>query len=60
MATVHHPQRSSQPVRRFAPTTDGGKPTGRRVAVRVFVYMAAAHFFGGFLYLLFWLGAHRG
>ena len=51
-STAHHPVR-------YAPSTDGGKRTDRRVAVRVFVYMAAAHFFGGFLYLLFWLGAHR-
>ncbi|MFE0459712.1 DUF6126 family protein [Kitasatospora sp. NPDC058965] len=44
---------------RYAQSTDGGKRTDRRVAVRVFVYMAAAHVFGGFLYLLFWLGAQR-
>ncbi|WP_181442258.1 DUF6126 family protein [Streptomyces tateyamensis] len=50
--TAHHPVR-------YAPSTDGGKRTDRRVAVRVFVYMAAAHFFGGFLYLLFWLGGQH-
>ncbi|GAA1986217.1 DUF6126 family protein [Kitasatospora viridis] len=43
----------------YAPTTDGGKRTDRRVAFRLFVYMAAAHLFGAFLFLLFWLGAHR-
>ncbi|GAB2738556.1 MULTISPECIES: DUF6126 family protein [Kitasatospora] len=44
----------------YAPTTDGGKRTDHRVAIRVGIYLAAAHGFAGFLYLLFWLGAHRG
>ncbi|MFI9270267.1 DUF6126 family protein [Kitasatospora sp. NPDC052896] len=53
MAVQHH--RPPQ----YAPTTDAGKRTDHRVAIRVFIYMAAAHGFGGFLYLLFYLGAHR-
>ncbi|MDH6144939.1 MULTISPECIES: DUF6126 family protein [Kitasatospora] len=43
----------------YAPTTDGGKRTDRRVAIRVGIYMAAAHLFGAFLFLLFWIGGHR-
>ena len=42
----------------YAPTTDAGKRTDHRVLIRVLIYMAAAHVFGGFLYLLFFLGAH--
>ncbi|WP_157537813.1 DUF6126 family protein [Kitasatospora azatica] len=53
MAAVQHPRP------RYAPTTDGGKRTDRRVAIRVGIYMAAAHFFGGFLFLLFQLGGRH-
>ncbi|MDH6112162.1 hypothetical protein P3T36_006812 [Kitasatospora sp. MAP12-15] len=54
-----HPVRPGHP-RQYAPTTDAGKRTDHRVAIRVCIYMAAAHFFGGFLFLLFYLGAHTG
>lgn len=44
----------------YAPTTDAGKRTDHRVLIRVCIYMAAAHLFGGFLFLLFWLGGRTG
>jgi hypothetical protein len=44
----------------YAPTTDGGKRTDRRVWIRVCIYMVAAHLFGAFLWLLFWIGGHQG
>ncbi|NJP48305.1 DUF6126 family protein [Actinacidiphila epipremni] len=34
------------------------KYKARGVALRVFVYVIAGHFFAGFLWLLFYLGAH--
>jgi hypothetical protein len=43
----------------YAPTTDGGKRTDHRVAIRVLIYMAAAHVFGGFLFLLFYIGGQH-
>ncbi|GAA1265979.1 hypothetical protein GCM10009665_63870 [Kitasatospora nipponensis] len=51
---VQHPRPS------YPPTTDAGKRTDHRVAIRVGIYMVAAHLFGGFLFLLFWIGGHRG
>lgn len=51
---AHHPR-----PQQYGPSTDAGKRTDHRVAIRVFIYMVAAHFFGGFLYLLFFLGGHK-
>jgi len=38
---------------------DGSTRTGRRVAIRVGIYIFALHVFAGFLMLIFALGAHH-
>ncbi|WP_377272223.1 DUF6126 family protein [Peterkaempfera sp. SMS 1(5)a] len=38
-------------------TEDAGKPTGNRVYLRVFIYIAAVHLFAGLLFLMFAIGA---
>jgi hypothetical protein len=40
-------------------TQDADKPTGRRVGLRVFIYIGAVHPFAAFLFLLFALGSRR-
>ncbi len=37
-------------------TEDAGKPTGRRVYLRVFIYIAAVHLFAALLFLMFAVG----
>ncbi|MGA5700433.1 DUF6126 family protein [Peterkaempfera bronchialis] len=40
-------------------TQDAGKPTGRRVYLRAFIYVAAVHLFAALLFAMFALGARR-
>ncbi|KOG56620.1 hypothetical protein ADK38_43250 [Streptomyces varsoviensis] len=58
-APAHEPAPS--PAAAEAPASNGAgteEYKERGVALRVFVYVVAGHFFAAFIWLLFYLGAH--
>ncbi|WP_033219280.1 DUF6126 family protein [Kitasatospora phosalacinea] len=48
------------PVPKYAETMDAGYRASNRVWIRVWIYIVSGHVFVGFLFLLFYVGGHKG
>ncbi|GLW54545.1 DUF6126 family protein [Kitasatospora phosalacinea] len=47
-------------VPKYAETIDAGYRASNRVWIRVWIYIVSGHVFVAFLFLLFYVGSHKG
>lgn len=51
---------STHPAPQYKETIDAGIRASSRVWIRAVIYVVSGHFFLGFLFLLFYIGTHKG
>ncbi|GAA2113954.1 hypothetical protein GCM10009759_57870 [Kitasatospora saccharophila] len=52
--------RTAPAVPKYAETIDAGYRASNRVWIRVWIYIVSGHVFVAFLFLLFYVGSHKG